>query len=126
MNLYYYINKIEPKRFSTYNYCYSLIHETSMRFGIRDKKYDKTILKNEEFKVGLLSFSVSPILLDAEFQSKNVSSIKSFTPLSLKKFLYNKLKVPDVLLSGNHANIEKWREEKALELTQKIRPDLLK
>lgn len=34
--------------------------------------------------------------------------------------------VPDVLLSGNHAEIEKWRKQKSLEVTQKYRPDLLK
>ena len=34
-------------------------------------------------------------------------------------------KVPEVLLSGNHAEIEKWRQEKALEKTKKQRPDLL-
>lgn len=34
-------------------------------------------------------------------------------------------KVPDVLLSGNHKKIEEWRQEKALEITRKIRPDLL-
>ena len=34
-------------------------------------------------------------------------------------------KVPEVLLSGHHANIEKWRREKALEITAKKRPDLL-
>jgi tRNA (guanine37-N1)-methyltransferase len=34
--------------------------------------------------------------------------------------------VPDILLSGNHAEIEKWRKEKALEKTKKIRKDLLK
>ena len=33
--------------------------------------------------------------------------------------------VPDVLLSGNHAEIEKWRKTKALEKTQKFRKDLL-
>lgn len=33
--------------------------------------------------------------------------------------------VPDVLLSGNHAEIEKWRKQKALEKTQKVRPELL-
>ena len=32
--------------------------------------------------------------------------------------------VPDVLLSGHHAKIEKWREEKALEKTKATRPDL--
>lgn len=36
------------------------------------------------------------------------------------------LQVPKVLLSGNHAEIEKWRNEKALEITKKNRPDLLK
>lgn len=35
------------------------------------------------------------------------------------------MNVPDVLLSGNHAEIEKWRRGKALEKTKKIRPDLL-
>ena len=33
--------------------------------------------------------------------------------------------VPDILLSGHHANIEKWRLEKRLEKTKKNRPDLL-
>ena len=36
------------------------------------------------------------------------------------------IEVPDVLLSGHHANIEKWRKEKSLEVTAKKRPDLLK
>jgi len=36
------------------------------------------------------------------------------------------LKAPKILLSGNHAEIEKWRKEKALEITKKNRPDLLK
>ena len=35
-------------------------------------------------------------------------------------------KVPEVLLSGNHQNIEKWRRQKALENTYKKRPELLK
>ncbi|WP_114165527.1 tRNA (guanosine(37)-N1)-methyltransferase TrmD [Exiguobacterium sp. TNDT2] len=35
------------------------------------------------------------------------------------------LKVPDVLLSGNHANIEAWRRERSLERTYRRRPDLL-
>ena len=33
--------------------------------------------------------------------------------------------VPEVLVSGHHANIEKWRAEKARELTARMRPDLL-
>ena len=35
-------------------------------------------------------------------------------------------KVPEVLLSGHHENIRKWREEQALEKKKKKRPDLLK
>jgi len=38
---------------------------------------------------------------------------------------YKGMKVPEVLTSGNFPKIEKWREEKALERTQQIRPDLL-
>jgi tRNA (guanine37-N1)-methyltransferase len=34
--------------------------------------------------------------------------------------------VPEVLLSGHHKNIEKWRLEKSLEITKRNRPDLLK
>ena len=36
------------------------------------------------------------------------------------------MKVPDVLLSGNHAEIASWRKSKALELTRQLRSDLLK
>lgn len=36
------------------------------------------------------------------------------------------MKVPDVLTSGNHANVEKWREEQRLEKTSRLRPDLYK
>jgi tRNA (guanine37-N1)-methyltransferase len=36
------------------------------------------------------------------------------------------MKVPDVLLSGNHIEIERWRREAALKKTRSSRPDLLK
>lgn len=38
---------------------------------------------------------------------------------------FRRMKVPEVLLSGNHAEIEKWRKEKALEKTESVRKDLL-
>ena len=38
---------------------------------------------------------------------------------------YRGMKVPEVLLSGHHAEIEKWRRRKSLEKTIKNRPDLL-
>ncbi len=38
--------------------------------------------------------------------------------------IWHEKKVPEVLLSGHHANIEKWRLEKSLERTKERRPDL--
>lgn len=38
---------------------------------------------------------------------------------------YRGLRVPDILLSGNHAKIAQWRAEQALERTRAVRPDLL-
>jgi len=35
------------------------------------------------------------------------------------------MSVPEVLLSGNHVEIEKWRQARRLEKTRQIRPDLL-
>jgi tRNA (guanine37-N1)-methyltransferase len=39
---------------------------------------------------------------------------------------YQGLKVPNILLSGNHGEIKKWRDQQALDRTAKRRPDLLK
>jgi tRNA (guanine37-N1)-methyltransferase len=36
------------------------------------------------------------------------------------------MRVPDVLLSGNHGEIARWRREAALDKTRRQRPDLLK
>ena len=36
------------------------------------------------------------------------------------------MSVPEVLLSGNHAEIEKWRQARQVEKTRQVRPDLLK
>ena len=40
--------------------------------------------------------------------------------------VFEGISVPEVLLSGNHQNIEKWRKEKSLEITKSKRPDLIK
>ncbi len=39
---------------------------------------------------------------------------------------YRGMSVPEVLLSGNHAEIEKWRHARQVEKTRSVRPDLLK
>lgn len=46
-------------------------------------------------------------------------------PIYTRPADYKGWKVPDVLLSGNFANIDKWREDQALEHTKNRRPDLL-
>lgn len=38
---------------------------------------------------------------------------------------FRNLKVPEILLSGNHGEIDKWRKEKAIEKTKKVRPELM-
>ena len=46
-------------------------------------------------------------------------------PVYTRPANYNGWQVPDILLSGNEKRINEWRETKSLELTQKVRPDLL-
>jgi len=45
-------------------------------------------------------------------------------PVYTRPEIFRGWKVPDILLSGNHAKIEEWRYEKAVEITQQKRPDL--
>ena len=46
-------------------------------------------------------------------------------PQYTKPSVWRGLEVPEVLLSGHHANIDKWRREKAYEITLSKRPDLI-
>lgn len=54
---------------------------------------------------------------------------KPFTLLEYPQYTkpedWKGMKVPQVLLSGNHQKVDTWRNDKALEKTRKIRPDLL-
>jgi tRNA (guanine37-N1)-methyltransferase len=46
-------------------------------------------------------------------------------PVYTRPAEFNGWRIPDILLSGHQANIEKWREEQAYERTKRLRPDLL-
>jgi tRNA (guanine37-N1)-methyltransferase len=46
-------------------------------------------------------------------------------PSYTKPASWRGLEVPDVLLSGHHAEIAKWRAEQQLDRTRRVRPDLL-
>ncbi len=59
-------------------------------------------LKDESFSNGLLEY-----------------------PQYTRPEVFEGMEVPKVLLSGHHQNIDKWRQEQALEITKKYRPDLL-
>ncbi|ADU92154.1 tRNA (guanosine(37)-N1)-methyltransferase TrmD [Taylorella equigenitalis] len=39
--------------------------------------------------------------------------------------VFEGMSVPKILLSGNHKEIERWREEQSIEITRKVRPDLI-
>ena len=46
-------------------------------------------------------------------------------PVYTKPVDFRGMKVPDILLSGHHENINKWRYEQSLKRTKERRPDLL-
>ena len=60
--------------------------------------------------------------LKEESFSKNLLEYPQYT----RPEVYKGIKVPKILLSGNHKKIAEWREQQALKITKKRRPDLLK
>lgn len=69
-----------------------------------------------------------PGVLGNKESAKNESFMADFLdyPHYTRPADYKGKKVPEVLLSGNHKAIAKWRSEEALKLTKEKRPDLLK
>ncbi|MBR5601805.1 MAG: tRNA (guanosine(37)-N1)-methyltransferase TrmD [Clostridia bacterium] len=66
------------------------------------------------------------VLADAECHEKeSISSGLLEYPQYTRPYEWHGQKVPDVLISGHHANIEAWRTQMATEKTKRQRPDLL-
>ncbi len=65
---------------------------------------------------------LSPESLVQESFSENLLEYPHYT----RPVEYRGLTVPEVLRSGNHAEIDKWRREQSIAITKKNRPDLLK
>ncbi len=67
------------------------------------------------------------VLSDAECYEKESFSEEGLLeyPQYTRPYEFRGKKVPDVLISGHHANIEKWRNEMALAKTKAVRPDLI-
>lgn len=109
----------------------------------RYEGFDERIssLVDEEISIGdyVLTGGELPSMIVADAVIRlvpNVIKKESFTNDSFQKNLldypqytrpanYKGMKVPEVLLNGNHKEIEKWREEMVIKNTKKKRPDLL-
>ena len=108
--------------------------------GIDQRVIDKIV--DEEISIGdyVLTGGEIPAMVLIDSVSRyvegvlNEESIKeeSFSeglleyPQYTRPEIFEGEKVPEVLLSGHHKNIEKWRKEKSLEITKNKRPELLK
>ena len=69
---------------------------------------------------------VEGVLAEGSVEEESFSKNYLEYPQYTRSGIFRGRKVPEVLLSGHHENIRKWREEQALERTKKKRPDLLK
>lgn len=66
------------------------------------------------------------VLSDAEcYEKESFSNGLLEYPQYTRPYEFHGMTVPDVLISGHHANIEKWREEMAYKKTAAVRPDLI-
>ena len=108
--------------------------------GIDQRVIDKIV--DEEISIGdyVLTGGEIPAMVLIDTVSRyidgvlNQESIKeeSFSeglleyPQYTRPEVFEGKKVPEILLSGHHENIEKWRKEQALKITKQKRPDLLK
>ena len=109
--------------------------------GIDQRVLDEIV--DEEISIGdyVLTGGELPAMVLIDSVSRYVKGVLKEESVAEESFSNNKLleypqytrpeefrgkRVPEVLISGHHENIKKWREEKALEVTKKKRPDLLK
>ncbi len=68
---------------------------------------------------------VDGVLSDAEcYEKESISGGLLEYPQYTRPYEFHGVSVPDVLISGHHENIDKWREERSEEITKERRPDL--
>ncbi len=107
--------------------------------GIDQRVLDEIV--DEEISIGdyVLTGGELPAMVLIDSVSRYVKGVLNEESIEEESFSNNLLeypqytrpeefrgkKVPEVLISGHHENIKRWREEKALEVTEKKRPDLL-
>jgi len=106
--------------------------------GVDERIIEKIV--DEEISIGdyVLTGGELPAMVLVDAVARNIKGVlsddstkdESFTNLLLEYPQYTRpeefmgRKVPDVLLSGDHAKVDKWRLEKSIEITKERRPDL--
>lgn len=76
--------------------------------------------------VDCISRMIPGVLPEAEcYENESIASGILEYPQYTRPRDFEGMEVPEILFSGHHANIEKWRREKALEKTFSVRPELL-
>jgi tRNA (guanine37-N1)-methyltransferase len=86
------------------------------------------ILTGGEIPAMLITDAVSRLINGVI--KEDSAAFESFSPYLeypqyTKPQIFNNLRVPQILLSGNHAKINEWREKESFEITAKLRPDLI-
>ena len=125
----------------------SLAEEENLLFlcgsyeGVDQRVLDLTM--DEELSIGdyvltsgdlpcMVAINAISRYLDGVLGSEESTSEESFSEGLLEYPQYTRpqefmgLRVPEVLVGGNHAEVAAWRHARQLELTEKLRPDLLK
>ena len=69
---------------------------------------------------------IDGVLKDESIKEESFSNGLLEYPQYTRPEVFLDKKVPEILLSGHHENIRKWREEQSLKITKQNRPDLLK
>jgi tRNA (guanine37-N1)-methyltransferase len=69
---------------------------------------------------------VEQVITPASLEEESFSGGLLEYPQYTRPEIYDNLKVPEVLLSGHHENIRRWRLEKQVEKTLALRPDLIR
>ena len=107
--------------------------------GIDQRVLDKIV--DEEISIGdyVLTGGELPAMVLIDSVSRYVEGVLSEDSIKEESFsnglleypqytrpeVFEGMKVPEILLSGNHQRIDEWRKEQSLEITKKKRPDLL-
>ena len=76
--------------------------------------------------IDAVSRYVPEVLTQESIKEESFSTGLLEYPQYTRPEIFNDKKVPEILLSGHHENIEKWRKQEAVRITKQKRPDLLK